>query len=232
MRGPVAERAPFPPRLRLDALLFLVAASLFGIVAAAVVSGDRLTLLDVEIARWLRAWATPQFTTWMLVVTHLHSTTAVCVYGIVVSAWMARWRRWRAVATVAVCVVGGLALNVLVKHAFQRPRPMLDDPLLTLDTYSFPSGHVAGSTLLYGLLVVLAFRRTRRPGARLLALVAAVVVIGLVAFTRLYLGVHYFSDVIGGLLEGVAWLALCLGALDVLWRRGGEKHEPHGPASR
>ena len=228
----MAERAPFPPRLRLNALLFLVSASSFGIVAAAVASGHRITLLDVELAHWLRDWATPQLTGWMLVVTHLHSTTAVCVYGTVVAARMARWQRWRSLVTVAVCVGGGLALNVLVKHAFQRPRPMLDDPLLSLDTYSFPSGHVAGSTLVYGLLVVLAFRRTRRPEARGLAVAGAVAAIALVAFTRLYLGVHYLSDVIGGFFEGVAWLALCLGALEVLWRRDGERRGPQGPAPR
>lgn len=232
MRGTVAERAALPQRLRLNAVLFLVSASLFGIVAAAVVTGHRITLLDVELASWLRARATPQLTTWMLVVTHLHSTTAVCVYATVVAACMARWQRWRSLVTVAVCVVGGLALNVLVKHAFQRPRPMLDDPLLTLETYSFPSGHVAGTTLVYGLLVVLAFRRTRRPEARWLAVVGAAAAIALVAFTRLYLGVHYLSDVIGGFLEAVAWLALCLGALEVLWHRGGERHGPAAPLSR
>ena len=167
----------------------------------------------------------------MLVVTHLHSTTAVCIYGAVVAACMARWRRWRSLVTVTVCVVGGLALNVLVKHAFQRPRPMLDDPLLTLETYSFPSGHVAGSTLVYGLLVVLAFRRTTRSGTRLLVLAGAAAAIGLVAFTRLYLGVHYLSDVIAGFLEGVAWLALCLSALEILWGRRGERQGPHS-ASR
>ena len=219
MRIPPAEQARLVLRLGAAALLMLVAASLFGIVAADVVSGDRITLLDAEIASRLRAWATPPLTTWMLIVTHLHSMTAVCIYGAVAAAAMARWRRIRSLVTVLVCVGGGLALNVLMKHAFQRPRPVLDDPLLTLDTYSFPSGHVLGSTLVYGLLVVLVFRHTRRPLWRLLAAAGALAAIGLVAFTRMYLGVHYLSDVIAGFLEGVVWLALCLSALHMHWQR-------------
>ena len=225
MRAPATERARLVLRLGLAVLLMLASASLFGIVAEDVVSGDRITLLDVAIARWLRDWASPQVTAWMLVVTHLHSTTAIAVYSAVVGAFMARLRRWRSLATVVVCVGGGLALNVLLKHAFQRTRPLLDDPLLTLQTYSFPSGHVVGSTLFYGLGVVLVFRRTPRLQWRLLALSGAAAAIGLVAFTRLYLGVHYLSDVVAGFLEGVAWLALCLGLLEALWRSRDRRHD-------
>ena len=209
----------------LAALLTLVSASLFGVIAESVVSGHRITLLDEAIARSLRDGATPQITTWMLIVTHLHSTTAVALYGSVVGACMAARRRWRSLATVLVCIGGGLALNVLVKHAFERPRPVLDDPLLTLGTYSFPSGHVVGSTLFYGLGVVLVLRRTPRLQWRLLALSGAAAAIGLVAFTRLYLGVHYLSDVVAGFLEGVAWLALCLGLLEALWRSRHRRHD-------
>jgi undecaprenyl-diphosphatase len=230
MQAPAAERARLVLRLGAGALLMLVCASLFGIVAADVVAGDRITLLDVELARWLRARASPQLTTWMLVVTHLHSTTAICIYGTLAAAYMARARRWHAMVTVLVCVGGGLALNVLMKLAFRRPRPMLDDPLLTLETYSFPSGHVLGSTLVYGLFVVLVFRRTRRLHWRLLSVVGALAAIALVAFTRMYLGVHYLSDVIAGFLEGVVWLALCLGALDMLWHRRGERRAQAGAA--
>ncbi|HEX2541913.1 MAG TPA: phosphatase PAP2 family protein [Caldimonas sp.] len=221
MPASASDGARLTLRIAAGALLMLAAASLFGIVAGAVVSGHRITVLDVEIARWLREAATPLLTTWMLIVTHLHSALAVTVYAAVVAAHAARHRRWRRLVTVVVCIGGGLALNVLMKHAFQRARPILDDPLLTLSTYSFPSGHVLGSTLLYGLAVVFVFRRTRRPSLRALAVLGAGAAIALVAFTRLYLGVHYLSDVIAGFLEGVAWLALCLNALAAFWKRRG-----------
>jgi undecaprenyl-diphosphatase len=119
--------------------------------------------------------------------------------------------------TIVVCLAGGLTLNVLMKLAFQRARPVLDEPLLTLATYSFPSGHVAGSTLMYGLLVAWTFGRTRRAAMRVAVVLGAAAMIALVAFTRMYLGVHYLSDVVAAFAEGVAWLALCLTALTAYW---------------
>ncbi len=213
------EGARLTLRLGGAAVLLLVAAVLFGIVAEDVVTGDRVTVLDVRIARWLRDRATPHLTTAMLFFTHLHSTLAIGIYSAVAAGIMASRRQWRRVVTVLVCIGGGLALNVLMKHAFQRGRPVLEEPLLTLSTYSFPSGHVVGSTLAYGLLVVFVFRRSRSLPLRALALVGAGMAIALVAFTRLYLGVHYLSDVIAGFLEGVAWLTLCLSALAEFGRR-------------
>lgn len=217
--APPTAGARLTLRLGASAVLMLVAATLFGIVAEDVVSGDRITVLDAEIARWLRDRATPPLTTAMLVVTHLHSTLAIGIYSGLAAAVMAWRRQWHRVATLVVCIGGGLALNVLMKHAFQRGRPVLEEPLLTLSTYSFPSGHAAGSTLAYGLLVVFFFRRSRSVAGRVLAVAGAGMAIAVVAFTRLYLGVHYLSDVIAGFLEGVAWLALCLSALAEFRRR-------------
>jgi undecaprenyl-diphosphatase len=218
---PVAAspRAALALRLAVGALLLIAAAWLFGAIAEDVVTSDRLTVLDVEVARWLRAHATPELTRWLLLVTDLHSTIAVSCYAAIVATALAWRREWRRLATVFVCVAGGLALNVLMKLAFHRARPVLDDPLLTLASYSFPSGHVAGSTLMYGLIVAWAFTRTRRPLVRAAVVAAAAGAIVLVAFTRMYLGVHYLSDVVAAFAEGVAWLALCLSALTAFWGR-------------
>jgi undecaprenyl-diphosphatase len=218
---PVAAspRAALALRLAVGALLLIAAAWLFGAIAEDVVTSDRLTVLDVEVARWLRAHATPELTRWLLLVTDLHSTIAVSCYAAIVATALAWRREWRRLATVFVCVAGGLTLNVLMKLAFHRARPVLDDPLLTLASYSFPSGHVAGSTLMYGLIVAWAFTRTRRPLVRAAVVAAAAGAIVLVAFTRMYLGVHYLSDVVAAFAEGVAWLALCLSALTAFWGR-------------
>ena len=214
-----SPRAELALRLGVGAFLLVAAAWLFGAVAEDVATSDRLTVLDVEVARWLRAHATPTLTDWMLLVTNLHSTIAVSCYAGVVAAVLAWRRQWRRLATIVVCVGGGLLLNVLMKLAFHRARPTLDDPLLTLSSYSFPSGHVAGSTLVYGLLVAWVFASTRRLLWRALAVGVGACAIVLVAFTRMYLGVHYLSDVVAAFAEGVAWLALCLSALAVFWGR-------------
>lgn len=221
--SPTRERLTL--RLCAGVLLLIVAASVFGAIAAEVAAGGRIAAIDEEFARWLHRYAAPPLTTWMFAVTTLHSTFAVSCYAGVVGLWQARLRHWRRVTMLAVCVAGGLSLNVVMKLAFQRPRPVFDDPLLTLSTYSFPSGHVAGSTILYGLLVVRVFERTALLRWRLPALTGATLAIVLVAFSRVLLGAHYLSDVVAAFAEGVAWLALCLSMRSAFWPQ-----EPRGKA--
>jgi undecaprenyl-diphosphatase len=227
----VSRRTALALRLGIGALLLVGAAWLFGAIAEDVATSDRLTLFDEVIARWLRLHATPTLTRWMLWVSNLHSTVAVSCYAAIAAVVLTRRRQWRRLAAVFICVAGGLTLNFLMKLAFHRARPVLDDPLLTLSSYSFPSGHVAASTLMYGLLVVWIFTRTRSPFVRVASLVVAFCAIALVAFSRMYLGVHYLSDVVAAFAEGVAWLALCLSALAVYWSRTPMKDAGAAPAA-
>ncbi len=208
-------------QLAIGVLVLVVAAWLFGTIAEDVFTGERMTVVDLELARWLRAHATPALTRWALVFTDLHSTVAISIYAAVVALYFAFARHWRRVAVLFVCVAGGLTLNVLMKLAFHRARPVLDEPLLTLSSYSFPSGHVAGTTIFYGLGVVFVLLRTPRWSWRIGAVAVAALAIALVAFTRTYLGVHFLSDVAAAFCEGVAWLAISLTALHAYWQRRG-----------
>lgn len=205
-------------------LVVVVAALVFGLIAQQVVSGAPLTTLDAELANWLHRRANPPLTALMLTVTTLHSTVAISCYAAVAAVYLFSKHRWRALVTVFVCVAGGLTLNVAMKFAFQRARPTFDHPLLTLNTYSFPSGHMAGSTIFYGLCIAWVCARTRQWRWRLPAMLATAAALALVGLSRMYLGVHYLSDVAAAFAEGVAWLALCLTALQAFWRGAG--HEP------
>ena len=211
-------------RLGLGALLLVVAAWVFGAIAEDVVTGDRLTVLDTELAQALHRSATPAMTRAMLAVSKLQSTIAVGSYSALIAIALALARQWRRMTLVVVAVGGGLAVNALMKLAFHRARPVFDQPLATLSTYSFPSGHVAGSTIFYGLLVAWVFTRTRSPALRALAVAGAGVLIALVAFSRMYLGLHYLSDVCAAFAEGIAWLAICIGALATFWREQPGQH--------
>lgn len=112
-----------------------------------------------------------------------------------------------------------ILLNALVKEAMHRPRPHFSDLLLTLTTYSFPSGHSASATLFYGFLATYVIVRLRAWRSRLMVGFIALSAVILVGLSRIYLRVHYLSDVLGGMSEGVAWLALCLTATGVLHRK-------------
>lgn len=171
------------------------------------------------MAQWLHAHATPCVTTAMFMISALGSGRAVTVIALGLALlWV--WRRaWERLLVLVLTVPGGALLNALLKHAFRRARPLFDDPLLVLTTYNFPSGHAMAATVLYGLLAVYAVRHLRQRRPRLLVASVAGVLIVLVSFSRLYLGVHYLSDVLGGMAAGVAWLTLCLTAVEAVRRQ-------------
>jgi len=136
-----------------------------------------------------------------------------------------RHRARLALFLVVTTAVGGL-LDTAVKVAVSRSRPSLVDPVATAAGKSFPSGHAMSSTVVYGalLLVFLPYVARRwRPAV----VAGAVVVVLAVGFTRLALGVHYISDVLGGYVLGLAWLAASTAAFSI-WRveRGRPPVEP------
>ncbi len=161
----------------------------------------------------------------MLLVTRVHSLLGVTVMTLAVSAylWISGLRVW--VLTLTLAVFGGTLLNFLMKHLFVRPRPHFDDPLLTLTTYSFPSGHTLMATVFYGTLCLLVASRARHWRWRVLTIAVAGLMILLVGFSRIYLGTHYLSDVLAAIAEGLAWLAFCLISVAELERRRKGKQE-------
>lgn len=214
-------------RMAIGAVLFLGASWLFGGMAEDVATGDPITVADVYIAQWLHMHATPLVTQWMLVFTHLHGIAAISSYVVLVAAYLAWRRNWYWLLCVVITVPSGMLLNVLMKLAFQRARPSFEEPLLALTTYSFPSGHVAGATLFYGVLVAMLIVKIKKRHWQTLLVVGAIGLVGLVALTRMYLGAHYLSDVIAAFAEGVAWVALCLISI----HRFSERRRGASPAS-
>ncbi|MES2756996.1 MAG: phosphatase PAP2 family protein [Pseudomonadota bacterium] len=200
-------------------MLMVAAAWLFSGIAEDVVSGDEITLLDVELAHWLHKHATPHLTGVMLFITHWHGMAGTAVMALLLAAYfhVRKYHYW--LLAELFVVPGGMLLNVLLKYVFQRARPSFDEPLLTLSTYSFPSGHTANAALLYGLIGSFLWLRHRRFGARAAIVAGACTMVALVGFSRMYLGVHYLTDVLAASAEGAAWLAVCITAVSTLRRR-------------
>ncbi|MES2886899.1 MAG: phosphatase PAP2 family protein [Pseudomonadota bacterium] len=211
-------------QLTWSALVLIAAGWVFGRLAEAVSSAGQLVLVDAQVAQWFHHHATPAMTQAMLGLSHLHGPTAISVMTVLVAAWLIRQRQWHSLSRIVLTVPTGLLLNVLVKQVFHRARPQFDEPLLTLSTYSFPSGHVAGTTLFYGVLCVLLWARVDALGWRVAGVAAAMAVTTLVAVSRLYLGVHFLTDVLAGFAGALVWLTLCLFAIDAYWRRRADVH--------
>lgn len=207
-----------------SALVLIGASWLFGGISEDVLTGDPLTIVDRSVADWFHSHATPVVTQWMLAFTHLHGVVAISAYAAMLALYLAWKRDWYWLSCLGTTVPGGMLLNVMMKYAFQRGRPIFDHPLLTLSTYSFPSGHVAGSVLFYGVLGALLVSRTRVWRWRVLIIFSAMALVVMVALTRVYLGVHYLSDVLAAFAESVAWLSLCLMSMHTYWRHRAEHH--------
>lgn len=205
--------------LTVGVLLLTAATWVFAAVAEDVATGEALTVIDVRFSNWLHAHATSSLTVVMLLITNLHSTWGIIIMSLAVSVYLLiRWERhW--VFTLLLTVCGGMMLNVLLKNVFHRARPHFDDPILTLTSYGFPSGHTMMATVFYGTLCAFVITHVRGWYWRALAVIVAIFLIALVGFSRIYLGVHYLSDVLGAMAEGSAWLALCLTATETMRRR-------------
>jgi len=208
-----------PLHLVAGLVLLIVAAAVFNAIAGAAVGpGARLAALDIGVSQWLHARACEPWTTLMLAVSHLHS-----VAGIAFLTLLFAWQLWRRQAhywllTLLLSVPAGMVLNVLLKHSYQRVRPSFEAPLLTLPTFSFPSGHTLAATVFYGVLACYLWTQARGAGRRAALAVGALLMVALVAFSRVYLGVHYLTDVLAAVAEGLGWLAVCVTAVSSLRR--------------
>jgi membrane-associated phospholipid phosphatase len=202
--------------LPLLAALLILAASLwaFGyIVDEQILEGETRT--DERLAAWLHGRATDPFTDVFRAITWTGNFVTLLVVTIVAVVVLWRRRRQTDALFVALAFLGAQVLSNGMKLGFRRERPFFSDPLATESTFSFPSGHALVSLAVYGSIALLLARRISSPPKRLLVLGGAGLLVLAIGFSRLYLGVHFLSDVLAGFAAGTAWLALLYAALEV-----------------
>jgi membrane-associated phospholipid phosphatase len=211
-------------RVVLLALAFVLVTVPFAILVFEVVAKGPLTRVDASIANWMNGWV------------HSHPLfvdvlDAISWFGwplwlgimVTVGSVYAFWRgRRRLAAYLVVTVVGGSLVDTAVKVLVNRPRPVVDHPLDTAFGTSFPSGHSMAATLTYGALV-LAFLPMVPRRARVWVVSAAVAAVLAIGCSRLLLGVHFLSDVVGGYILGLAWLIAATAVFEI-WREEEGRH--------
>jgi membrane-associated phospholipid phosphatase len=186
-----------------------VAMAVFLLLALLLTQGTWLAAFDQQVTQFLHARRTPWVTGIMLFVSNAHETIPILAAAVILAMW--RWVRADRAGAMSLAVVPmGQLLNVGLKHAFQRARPVVTEPLVHLATYSFPSGHAVASTLFYGTVCALVLQRVKSRAWRVMAAVGAIAMILLVTSSRVYLGAHYLSDVIAGVAVGAACVAAVL----------------------
>jgi membrane-associated phospholipid phosphatase len=198
--------------------VFVTALLLFIAITVLTAGSATMNAIDSSVEMWLHVRAMPFLTGVMVVVSFLGAPTSITVVAVVGSLLLLSRRKWADAATLSIVVIGGNLLNWCLKHLVQRGRPVFDDPVFSLPTYSFPSGHAMASTVFCGLLAMGASVQSGHRVSTRVAMGAACAMVALVCFSRMYLGLHYLSDVAAGVAEGVAWLALSSAVLRFIRR--------------
>jgi undecaprenyl-diphosphatase len=167
-----------------------------------------LAPLDETVARIVAQATTPALADLMRVLSTAHTARGIAVLLAGACALLLALRDRAGALWLLLGFYSGAAINHALKHAIQRPRPGQAE--LAVTDFAFPSGHAAQATLLYGALLALLWRHTRSRLARGAAAAFAALMVLAVCTSRLVLQAHWFSDVVGGVLVGAAWLALAL----------------------
>jgi undecaprenyl-diphosphatase len=192
-----------------------------------------IAALDRPVLAWLAAHRDTDMTLAMRAATQLGSAAVLTVVALLAAGVAGRLARsWRPVLLVAVTATGSTLLTVTGKALVGRDRPALRYAVSGAGGHSFPSGHSLNSAAILGVCAVLVWQGTRRWRLRVWAAAAATALVLLVGFSRLYLGVHWLTDVLAAYLLGLAWLVVVVTAFHP-WtdRRHSPGRAPATPAA-
>lgn len=198
-----------------------IRASLVGLLAL-VAAGLTVTLgglvgLDTSVRDWLVERRSPALTAVLTAFTTLGSSVVLVSLTFSVTVFLATTRRRAEAGLVAGATAGALILWPLLKNLIERARPA-DAHLVQVSSWAYPSGHSLASIVVFGVLGVLGYRRARTRAARVTIAVTAAVLVAAVGVSRVYLGVHWPTDVLAGWLFGAVWLSVCLWVYEWLTR--------------
>jgi membrane-associated phospholipid phosphatase len=201
--------------------IFLVVGVALGILGAygfaklaEVVKKGYTQQYDVAILTWIHGHQREGLTTFMREMTYLGTGAVVIVVVGVAALFLWHTEHKHSARLLLASTIGGIILNNSLKLIFHRDRPSVFDWGTTVASSSFPSGHAMSATVVYGTVAYLVARLQKRRISRVLTLATAFLLILTICFTRLYLGVHYPSDVIGGIVVGLAWAGFCMATLE------------------
>jgi membrane protein DedA with SNARE-associated domain/membrane-associated phospholipid phosphatase len=216
-------RARFGLSLTLGIGIVVLFGFVFGQIFDEVIEGET-GFVDGPVLRFLAEHRSLEATTIMRGITFFGGAiVALVILTAAIVAVYLKKRRFRQPAFLAFCLVGALGLSPLIKLIVQRPRPELY-PVVDVGGFAFPSGHATTSTIVFGAL---AFVLTRRLswGTNVWIWAAAGAAAFLIGFSRLYLGVHWLTDVVGGWVLGLLWLALAKVVTETAWEMGAPRRE-------
>ena len=206
----------------------LLTAWVFAALLDSVREKDVLVHRDEAVANWFHLNGTPLGHRIFLFITWLGSPIAMAV--LFAAAMLYLWRAKQRTLMVAwvLSYVGGTVLDAVMKDVVRRPRPEFAGKFLYVNSWSFPSGHSMGSLIGYSMLAYTIIRvgKVKSAVAQTAIWVGALMMVVLVGYSRLYLAVHFLSDVVAGYTLGALWLAVVFTGLQLVSRRAELRDAP------
>ena len=212
-------------------LVCAVVVVLFGWIAREVFATARASPLDHEVTLAVRNLHSPALDRAARFLTFFGGHLFLIPATILVALGLRSRGHWISAVLFCGSVVGGFGLNSLLKIAFQRARPDLWPALVSEHTHSFPSGHSAMATVFYGGLAAVALHLSRSPVVRVAAVTLAAIAAVTIAGTRIYLGVHWATDVVAGMLVGLFWVIVAAAGTEYVARRKAPPEPARAPTT-
>ena len=199
----------------------LLAAWLFAAIFDSVREKDMLVHRDEALANWFHLNGTPVGNRIFVFISWIGSPAAMAVLFCVALLYLWRAKQRTLMVAWALSYIGGTVLDAVVKDVVRRPRPEFASTFLHFNSWSFPSGHSMGSLIGFAMLAytIIRVRQVKSTPAQIGIWAGAFITVVLVGYSRLYLAVHYLSDVVAGYTLGVLWLAVCFTGLQMVSRR-------------
>lgn len=197
------------------ALLAIAGTWAFAALAVHVRSGATQAF-DDAILHWVAAHQLPWARVAMLQVTALGTGVVVMMVVAVAALFLWLTRHRHSASLLLVTTVVGILINSMLKDVFHRTRPSIFPSGIEVFSSSFPSGHSMSAAIVYGTVAYLAARLQQHRWSRVVTAVIALLLILLIASSRIYLGVHYPSDTLAGMVIGFAWAAFCMATLEAI----------------
>lgn len=202
------EDLPYYLTIAISAVLFVIALNGFVQLTDEIAEND-LKAVDEAVGKFVISFRSDALTTYFRVATDLGDRNAYIVFTVLLATFFFLKRRsWKFISQTTIVLLLATLSSIVLKRVFNRARPSLEH-LVEVNTLSYPSGHSMSAMAFYGFLIFLCLRYRIARWLRFLLVSILVILILSVGLSRIYLGVHYPTDVAGGFVGGLIWVAFC-----------------------
>lgn len=205
------EYVLFIVSLVIPGIICLIALNAFLDIAQQV-QAVKLLKFDEVTSSFIFNYRDEKLTKIVIFITNLGDQTAylLIIPAIAVLLFYRGHHRWKLSLQATLVLASAYLLNIAIKHLISRPRPLEDLRLVPAHSYSFPSGHSMSAIAFYGFIIYLTYKYVPNTFLKILLIFFQVLLILGIGLSRIYLGVHYPSDVLAGFIAGLVWLIICI----------------------